>query len=183
MRTRRRNYRYRPNGTAHQKKGKGFFETLREVIQDPWSVISSVFEKMKIAEEEISSAKQKHPEEAESLRDAFGILCPPLLLQSLNIKLYRAHARELLERIVKDHDLELLTHAELCVHLSRFSLEVPPSSDVACLYNECFAAVFPKEYSAIFNGNTPHESYRGAALAIKIKLARSLRTKRGTETT
>ncbi len=61
--------------------------------------IRSTFDRMAIAEEEIASAKRRFPREAEQVHRAFKILCPPPGLRGLSDEVFRAHARELVERV------------------------------------------------------------------------------------
>ena len=79
--------------------------------KDSKKVIANAFEHMRIAEEEIKSAKQRYPQKAQELHDSFRLLCPPASFTKYAPDLYRAHAKELLQRIARGSDIALATRA------------------------------------------------------------------------
>ena len=74
----------------------GLNGTLRETLGPRLGpVLSQLFDRMEIAEQEIKRAQAHHPR----LRDRFHRACrqlqPPPVLEGLSDQLYRAHAREI----------------------------------------------------------------------------------------
>ena len=109
-----------------------------------------LFECMELAEKEIASAKQRSPEHAERLHTAFLALQPSTpLLHRCPERLFRAHCRELLERVTKSHDLRPATTAEVVAVLSAMSLEHPLDRPATVLYWEGFTALFPEEATRV----------------------------------
>jgi hypothetical protein len=111
--------------------------------------IGGLFDLMAVAEEEIDAASKRHPGRERMLSAAFGLLCPPAGMSKLDPKLYRAHARELCERVAafdgppENHrPLALGTKAEVLMVLSELSLKAPPSQQYAALYELLFAEIF-----------------------------------------
>ena len=94
--------------------------------------VHGLFDLMKIAEEEI----------ARGGADAFAFLCPPPGFTSLDERVYRAHARELVERVKRGERLEDGTKAEVMVLLSQQTLLAPPTQQYAALYEKLFAEIF-----------------------------------------
>jgi len=142
-------------------------------------VISSAFDHMRIAEEEIAAAKSRYPKKAAELHASFRLLCPGESFAKYAPQIYRAHAKELLQRIARGKDLALSTRAELCIVLSEASLLAPLENDYACLYSQSFRVVFPKIYARIFKIWPPRPSFKGAVKELKRKLERKFQSKRG----
>ena len=114
----------------HQKQP----ETIISLIGIPG--LGDVFRAMDIAEEVIAYYKHKYPEKKEEIHDAFQYLC----LRGIPLTLYRAHARELLDRIVnKDLPLENFTDAEICWKLNQISTRVPLNMTGTHLYAWLFS--------------------------------------------
>src|SRR5258708_3531856 len=86
------------------------------------SAVSFTFDCMKVAEEEIESAKLRFPLEVERADKAFKILCPPPCMRGLSDLVYRSHARELIERVVLGGDTRLATRAEQMAVLAQASV-------------------------------------------------------------
>ena len=112
-------------------------------------VIADTFRRMEIAEEEISAARESHPDASTRLEAAFGALVPTEPLSGLSDELYRHHARELLERAAAGVDLRPATAAEMLGALSRGSLTQPPGQTMKLLYFELFSEVFPGKAVAL----------------------------------
>lgn len=147
--------------------------------KDTKKVIVSAFEHMRIAEEEIKSAKQRYPQKAQELHASFRLLCPPESFTKYPPDLYRAHAKELLQRIARSKDITLATRAELCIVLSEASLLAPLENDYACLYSQSFRVIFPRKYRQLFKMWLPRPSFKGAVKELQRKLQRKFQCKRG----
>jgi hypothetical protein len=61
--------------------------------------VGGIFGRMGVAEEEIKAAQERHPEEAEALDRAFGLLSPPEGMIELADEVYRSHVRDLLDQV------------------------------------------------------------------------------------
>ncbi|MER5352531.1 hypothetical protein ABT093_19640 [Kitasatospora sp. NPDC002551] len=96
-----------------------------------------------LAEEEISAARERHGEtERGPLWNAFLLLQPSDVLESAPL-LYRAHVRELLERVAAREDTRPATSAELLAALSAGSVQVPLSPSAVCLAARLVARLPP----------------------------------------
>jgi hypothetical protein len=60
--------------------------------------LNALFANIAWAEEEISAAQDRHPEATDQLQRSFTVLAPTLSLMRIPA-VYRAHCRELLERV------------------------------------------------------------------------------------
>lgn len=106
-----------------------------------------IFDLMRVAEDEIERVKKgQTPEVAARVHAAFGILYPtPELGYDCNPKVYAAHCRELLERVVageSDSKINLRTRPEVMMLLSRASLKSPLTTDGCDLYAAIFREIF-----------------------------------------
>ncbi|MET9402650.1 hypothetical protein [Kitasatospora sp. NPDC002965] len=85
------------------------------------------------AQEEIDAARERHGEtEQGPLWNAFLLLQPSDVLESAP-RLYRAHVRELLERVATRQDTRPATGAELLAAVSAGSVQVPLPPSALCL--------------------------------------------------
>lgn len=82
---------------------------MKHLPKDAQNIVANAFKHMKIAEEEIEAAKLRYPAKAAQLHNSFKLLCPPETFTSFTSELYRAHAKELLQRIARGKDLSLAT--------------------------------------------------------------------------
>lgn len=137
--------------------------------------ISRAFDLMAVAEEEIERAKRLHPEKAEALHASFGILYPGDLARYGSDRLYRAHARELLDRVARGADLEPGTDAECLVAFSFASLRAPLSASATAAMERVFATVFPEERGE----RAGREGYPGEVDEILSGLRRKISKVRG----
>ena len=147
-------------------------ELLAQIFPPAMSnVIKSAFERMEVAERLIAAAKKKHPGRAGVLHQAFGILCPPEILQDKHEKLYEHYCNELLERLANDKDTTIGTKAEALCVLLEASLRSPLQRDhtalIDMLYEEIFSEM-PKDTRA------ERESYPGAMEEILGQLVRKM---------
>lgn len=139
---------------------------------DAYARIKRAFRFMSIAEEEIARAAKRW--RGGDFRSAFGMLYPRALL-AYGEALYRAHCKEMLDRIARRERVEPGTLAECCVALSEATLRAPPNQDLALAYEKAFRACFPKAEIA---GEPPREHLPGEADAILAKLREKLAIER-----
>ena len=131
-------------------------------------LVSGTFRRMEIVEEEIARAKL---DRATGHR-AFGILVPPVSLRNKDDRLYRAHARELIERTASGESAVLATKAEVLAALSELSLTAPPNQQHAALMETLFAEVMGKK----IDGEPIREPFEGASGELFEQLRRRFRT-------
>lgn len=154
-----------------------FADALREVCGgDMVSAVGRTFELMEVAERAILSAKATTPKRAHARLDrAFGLLFPGQLAR-YDTRLYAAHARELLRRVVAGADLRPATDAELLHALSTASLVAPPGSAHARLMAQVFFRVYPEKKSdpawADALDDVGREAYPGQLAEIETTLRR-----------
>lgn len=130
---------------------------------------------MAIAEEEIEMAVQQHPLKAALLRDAFLTVVPTFNMPTLAVEVYRAHVRELLDRIAHKQDVRPGTLAEVMIALSETSLHVPLHHTAAYLYMRTFAHIFGEDHPIVLESKRNfHEPYDGAADELESQLRRKL---------
>lgn len=103
-------------------------------------VVGGLFGAMEIAEEEIKAAQLTRVQGS----TAFLALCPSPALRGKDLSLYRAHAREILQRIKSGADLRPATDAELLAVFSDTSLIAPFGRNAAAAFEALFARVMPE---------------------------------------
>lgn len=136
--------------------------TAAELLSDINDWIGSTFDQIDWAEDEISRAQRRHPAETDRLYHAFSLL--RATHERMNHELvYRAHCRELLERVATGHDTRPGTAAEICIACSEASLIAPLASPVAGLFGRMWAQAFPEH--SVFDDRQPHhEALEGSAI-------------------
>jgi hypothetical protein len=108
--------------------------------------LSSIFESMEWAETEIAAAEIRHPDRAALVHSCFLPLQPsPVISTLMNERIYRAHVRELLDRVAEGKALTPATYAELCILFSAASLAAPLNQDGTAAYNYCFKKAFGED--------------------------------------
>lgn len=133
------------------------------------------FEFMEVAEDEIAAAKERHPLQAPVLHKCFITLRPHGdLFRGKGDILYRAHCRELLDRVAEGGDFQEATKAELCAILCELSFNAPLEQNAAALYMRVFRDLFPDKAFAdddyLYQG-----SWAGAVEELEGKFRRKLR--------
>lgn len=98
------------------------------------SEMSSAFEAMEWAEDEIVQAQRRHPTAADRIWHSFKLLVPTHPLSSRAEVVYRAHCRELLERVAAGEDTRPGTAVECCAALSDTSAIAPLTTTGTGLY-------------------------------------------------
>jgi hypothetical protein len=108
--------------------------------------IAGTFALMGIAEELIAEYKRAFPAWASLFDKAFLALCPPPGFSRLDPRVYRAHAREVLERFAEGWEPtagdRAPTRMEAMVVLSQGSLRHPLEQAHQALYERLFAEAF-----------------------------------------
>ncbi len=132
-------------------------ETMLDAMQEMFDSgnisarLGSIFETMGWAEDEITAAETRHPEHAEQIRTCYLPLQPSDVLHTLfNERNYRAHVRELLERIPQGKPLAPATAVEMVILFSYASLAAPLNNDGTAAFHKLMLRAYgrniAKEY-------------------------------------
>jgi hypothetical protein len=115
---------------------------LGDILSD---LLSSTFDLMDWAEDEIEKSQGKHPEHADALYHSFRLLTPSAILQKARPTefVYRSHCRELLERVVKEEDTRPATDAEIVCMCAEASQMTPLNTAATGLYMRMWSRAFP----------------------------------------
>jgi hypothetical protein len=113
---------------------------LQSVLDELSVGLDDLFECMEIAEDEISKAMNRHPQKRYLIYGSFLTLKP---VAPMPMKLYRAHCRELLDRIGTGEDYQPVTRAEVLSVLNRAAWAIPLHNEPSALYYKLFASLFP----------------------------------------
>lgn len=89
---------------------------LSELVNSVRRELAPVFDMMEWGEDEISQARQRHPDHEDMLYHSFSLLNRAHDGMGAEF-VYRSHARELLERVADRTDTRLATDAEMIVVL------------------------------------------------------------------
>lgn len=135
-------------------------DALTALLGPNGNALLAAFDRMRIAEEEIAAAKRRCPRKRKTIHGAFEFLCASHLGR-FSDDVYRAHAREIIGRIMRGDPLEPGTDAEVLVLLSEQSLVAPLAADYAHAMSFVFHRVFPNADPERFE-RAGRESYRGA---------------------
>jgi hypothetical protein len=138
------------------------------------AVVRGTFELMEVAEEEIKAGQRRHPRKAALINECFKQLCPPARFTELDEKLYRHHARELIERVAwtaggdpaEQVPVRFATKAEILVCLMEQSLKAPLARQYAGLYEWLFVQVM----GCTPPGEPVREPWSGATTALFVQL-------------
>lgn len=123
-----------------------------EMILPELPLIEAVFETMVWAEDEIEKAQARHgeprPRTGERgtgpIWNSFSLLKVGGNEKLLSEPLYRAHCREILNRVANGADTRPGTDAEMIIVIHEASLVAPITSGAACLYFRLVARSVPE---------------------------------------
>jgi hypothetical protein len=133
---------------------------LVEIIRDLEDELSDVFEQMEWAEEEIEAAMRRHPDSKDLLFHSFKLLSATHSVMASEF-VFRAHCRELLERVANGEDTRLATAAEVCCACHDASQLAPLTTSAMGLYVRMWAIAFPDK--GVLGDNREHyEALKGA---------------------
>lgn len=108
--------------------------------------IRAAFGAMSIAEDEIASA---FPCRADEPKGLFLALALPDVMKHMTLDLYRAHARELVDRARTGEDLALATRAEVLAGLYGASARAPLRREAWAIYRRLFAELLPDLFASL----------------------------------
>lgn len=108
----------------------GSFSGAGEVLADLEQTLRGTFERMAWAEEEIVHAQVRHPEHAHTLFHSFSLLSGHEAAARMSVEaVYRAHAREILERIAAGDDTRPGSSVEVVIGLLAAAERAPMSHE------------------------------------------------------
>lgn len=111
--------------------------------------VGGIFRAMEIAEEEIAEARgTTKVDKDDPVWDAFALLRTTDPLMSTEF-VYRAHCRELLERVKAGEDTRPATDAEIACGITRASHEVPMHGAIVGLQARLFKRAFPDKFDRL----------------------------------
>jgi hypothetical protein len=131
------------------------------------------FNRIEIATETIKRFVEAYPGHASALNRAFMSLRWEIP-GPVPDELYRAHAEELLQRVLEHESLEVGTRAEALIALSKFSLRGPLVPQYAALSEKLFLEIFGPE-SIPGGGPMLQESWQGASEQLLNELLQRIR--------
>jgi hypothetical protein len=132
----------------------------------------SVFDDMKIAEEEIAKAMKRYPDKADLIWGQFLLMQMPPLLYKKTPALYRHHCAELLDRVgTGSAPLDLGTQAEVLAVMIESCMRAPLRTDATVVCSRLFLAIFPGAHWA--ETKLP-ETFNGAAGELYTKTAKKI---------
>ncbi|MGP4112952.1 hypothetical protein ACTWP5_18830 [Streptomyces sp. 4N509B] len=116
-------------------------------------------EHMEWAEQEIQSAQERHGERGRGpIWNSWRLLRPnrPLVTPE---RLYRAHCREILQRVALGEDTRVATDAEKLATLSAASTASPLPEGAVCLYFRIYKRLFSKSWDEDVAASLDLEAY------------------------
>ncbi|MDT7785570.1 MAG: hypothetical protein QOF58_3989 [Pseudonocardiales bacterium] len=120
--------------------------------------ITGLFDCMEWAEDEIHAAQLRYPWQADRIWHVGFMLLRPTNERLKFELVYRAHCRELLDRVAADQDTRPGTAAEICCALRDISLATPIRSSAAGLYMRMWIAAGLPEIPEVTEGSRNHEA-------------------------
>jgi hypothetical protein len=109
------------------------------------------------AEDEIERAQRRHGEVGNGpIWKAFKLLRPPY---SMPEPIFRAHCRELLDRVAHGEDTRPATDAEMMYALSEVSLATPLPGGASCLYMRLIRRAWPEKWDEEFKREIDLDAY------------------------
>ncbi|WP_112136049.1 hypothetical protein [Glycomyces dulcitolivorans] len=125
--------------------------------------LSGIFERMDIAEDEITAAHERHPDASDRLYHSFMLLVPSHERMEYE-PVYRAHCREILNRVATGGDTRIGTAAEICCALHDVSLIAPLQSAASGLYFRMWRAAGLPNFSELIPASENHEALEGSRI-------------------
>jgi len=101
-----------------------------EILAGIEDALGSIFERIRWAEDEIAQAQLRHPEDADKLYHSFALLSGDEASARMGVEVvYRAHVREILERVAHGEDTRPGTALEVVIGLLAAAERAPLSHE------------------------------------------------------
>lgn len=133
--------------------------------------LASLSDQIEWGEDEINKATQRHPHAVDTLYHSFPLLRGTSDRMSTEF-VYRAHARELLDRVAPGGDTRPGTAAEVCCAMLQASLLAPLRSSAMGLYMRMWQAAGFPEIDGFAEGSRHHEALEASTIDDHERLAR-----------
>ncbi len=108
-------------------------QTAESIFEEVTEMLGPIFDQMTWCEEEIAAAQARHPERADEIWHSFPLLRPTNDLMARE-PVYRAHCREILERVATGSDTRAATAIEVLMVMRETSLIAPLTTAATGLY-------------------------------------------------
>lgn len=107
-----------------------FTGTAAEIVAGFEQTFGAIFDRMAWAEDEIAQAQARHPEHADKIYHSFALLSGDEAAARMSVEaVYRAHAREILDRVARDEDTRPGTAVEVIIGLLAAAERAPLSPE------------------------------------------------------
>jgi len=104
--------------------------TATEILGELGRELGAIFDRMGWAEDEIAQAQARHPEHADRIYHAFSLLSGGQASERMGVEtVYRAHVREILERVAAGEDTRPGTAIEVVIGLLAAAERAPLSHE------------------------------------------------------
>ncbi|UUV32155.1 hypothetical protein NQK81_01520 [Amycolatopsis roodepoortensis] len=124
-----------------------------------FGAIAQAFDLLRLAEDEIVQARSRHPLHNDLLHHSFSLLAPNFALERMRFEIvYRAHCRELLDRVAAGEDTRPGTAAEVCCAMYNTSLLSPLTSAATGLYIRMWQRAGLPELEELTEAGRHHEA-------------------------
>lgn len=117
-------------------------DELAELVKQTIGTLDGILERFDWADEEIALASTRHPAAADLLHHSFSLLNATTEMMTIE-RVFRSHARELLDRVAAGEDTRVPTAAEICCLCSSISKITPMRSSAAGLYFRYWPKAYP----------------------------------------
>lgn len=105
-------------------------ETAAEILAGFELGFGAIFDRLGWAEDEIAQAAQRHPDHADRIYHSFALLSGGEAAARMGVEaVYRAHAREIIERVVRGEDTRPGTAVEVVIGLLAAAERAPLSHE------------------------------------------------------
>jgi hypothetical protein len=125
--------------------------------------IAGIFDRMDIAEDEITLAQKRYPDASDRLYHSFKLLIPTHKRMEYE-PVYRSHCRELLDRVAARADTRIGTAAEVCCALHDVSLIAPLRSAASGLYFRMWRSAGLPDFPELVSISKNHEALEGSRI-------------------
>lgn len=103
-------------------------DTAAEILASFALSFGAIFDRIGWAEDEIAQAVTRHPEQADAIYHSFSLLSGGDAAERMSVEaVYRAHAREILERVARGQDTRPGTAVEVVIGLLAAAERAPLS--------------------------------------------------------
>lgn len=137
--------------------------SVAELFAEVSASVADVFAEIEWAESEIAAAQQRWPDSADELFHSFAVIARPDGVVGTEC-VYRAYARELLDRIGRGEDLRPGTAVEVCMGLRGASLRAPLNHEGFGLYARMWEAAGLPAITELADMRGHYEAISGDAI-------------------